>query len=254
MDSHRQFVTAPDSIAEAARQGKQINEIAFDREVQQGKNIVDAASKHASTLHRFVLSTLSDSKRCSAGSIQWNLHFDGKAAITTHLKQTHPSLARKTSYFQIGVYLSNWWSPLQRPEKQADGTFVLHVHETLGDEPIPWIHAQTDTGYMVKALISAPAETSILGCSRLMRYEDYWKLWAEIKGVKLVVQVDRDFHAAGVPDWLAREMYESKLYVSKYGWAGGDPEVKRPEEVGVEMDKLTDVERYMREERYEGFL
>lgn len=87
-----------------------------------------------------------------------------------------------------------------------------------------------------------------------MRYEDFWRLWAEIKGVELVVQVDKVFHAAGVPEWMAREIHESKLYVSKYGWAGGDPEVKKPEEAGVEMDKLMDVEQYMREESYKGFM
>lgn len=244
----------PHVIAEAERSGKQVNEIAFEREVQQGKNIVDAVSKHVSTLDRFILSTLSDSKRWSKGEILWNLHFDGKASIANYLKQTYPSLAEKTSYFQIGVYLSNWWSPLQRPEKQSDGTFVLHLAEGLGDEPIPWIHAQTDTGYMVKALVSAPPKTTILGCSRLMRYEDFWKLWAKIKGVELVVQVNETFLTAGVPEWMAKEIAESKLYVSKYGWAGGDPEVKRPEDAGVKMDKLTDIEEYMRECSYEGFM
>ena len=87
-----------------------------------------------------------------------------------------------------------------------------------------------------------------------MRYEEYWKLWAEINGVQLVVQVDEEFHAAGAPDWFAREIYESKLYVSKYGWAGGVPNVKNPEEVGVEMDKLMGIERYMRETEYAGFM
>lgn len=241
-------------IAEAEKTGKQVNKIAFDREVQQGKNIVDAAAKYASTLDRVVLSTLSNSKKWSNGEIRCNLHFDGKAQYTEYLQQTYPDLAAKTSYFQIGVYLSNWWSPMKRPEKQTDGSFVLHVTADTGAQPIPWIHAQTDTGYLVKSLIRAPPGTVILGCSRLMRYAEYWKLWADIKGVKLVVQVDKQFDSGETPDWLALEMYESKLYVSKYGWAGGDPNVKKPEEVGVEMDKLMDIERYMRETDYAGFI
>ncbi|KAE8340757.1 hypothetical protein BDV24DRAFT_163975 [Aspergillus arachidicola] len=249
-----QFVKDPQVADEAKRRGKQINEIAFEREVQQGKNIINAAAKHVSTLDRVVLSTLSNSKKWSQGEILWNLHFDGKAQYTEYLQQTYPDLAAKTGYFQIGVYLSNWWNPMQRPEKKTDGTFVLHVTAGFGDQPVPWIHAQNDTGYLVKALIHASPGTAILGCSRLMRYDEYWKLWADIKGVKLVVQVDQEFHSAGAPDWLAREIYESKLYVSKYGWAGGDPNVKKPEEVGVEMDKLMDIERYMRETDYAGFM
>ncbi|KAE8336591.1 hypothetical protein BDV24DRAFT_141506 [Aspergillus arachidicola] len=249
-----QFVKDPQALAEAEKRGKQVNEIAFEREIQQGKNIVDAAAKHVSTLDRLVMSTLSNSKKWSNGEILWNLHFDGKAQYAEYLQQSHPLLAAKTSYFHIGVYLSNWWNPLQRPEKRADGTFVLHVVQGLGDKPIPWVHAQTDTGYLVKALLRAPPGTAILGCSRLIRYEDYWKLWATIKGVRLVVQVDKEFDTAGAPDWMAKEIYESKLYVSKYGWAGGDPNVKRPEEAGVEMDKLMDIERYMRETDYTGFM
>ena len=53
---------------------------------------------------------------------------------------------------------------------------------------------------------------------------------------------------------MAKEIAESKLCVSNYGWAGGDLEVKKPEDIGVEMDKLTDIEQYMREESYEGFM
>ncbi|GFN11733.1 hypothetical protein AtubIFM55763_004867 [Aspergillus tubingensis] len=249
-----QFIKDPQVIAEAKTRGKQVNEIAFEREVQQGKNIVTAAAKHVSTLDRLVLSILSNSKKWSNGEILWNLHFDGKAQYTEYMQQTYPALAAKTSYFHIGVYLSNWWNPMQRPEKQSDDTYVLHVTADYGDHPIPWVHAQHDTGYFVKALIRAPPGTAILGCSRLMRYQDYWKLWAEVKGVRLVVQVDKEFDSTGVPDWLAREMYDSKQYVSKYGWAGGDPKVKEPQEAGVEMDKLMDIERYMRETDYVGFM
>ena len=57
----------PDVIAEAEKRGKQVIEIALEREVQQGKNIVDAVAKQASILDRFVLSTLSDTKRWSNG-------------------------------------------------------------------------------------------------------------------------------------------------------------------------------------------
>ncbi|KAK4623886.1 NmrA-like family domain-containing protein 1 [Fulvia fulva] len=67
-----------------------VNEIAFEREVQQGKNVAQAVSTQTSTLHRFALSTLSDSKCWSNDETLWNLHFDGKACIANYLKQTYP--------------------------------------------------------------------------------------------------------------------------------------------------------------------
>lgn len=46
------------------------------------------------------------------------------------------------------------------------------------------------------------------------------------------------------PDWRVRGITRNP----------DDPEVKKPEDAGVEMDKLTDIEQYMREESYEGFM
>lgn len=86
-----------------------------------------------------------------------------------------------------------------------------------------------------------------------MLYEDFCS-GLRSKGVELVVQVDETEHIAGMPEWMAHELHESKLYVSKYGWAGGDPEAKEPQDAGVEMDKLTDIEQCLRDESYEGFL
>jgi hypothetical protein len=49
---------------------------------------------------------------------------------------------------------------------------------------------------------------------------------------------------------LQREFDEAMAYAIKYGFAGGDPNVKRPEELGVDVSQLTDLEEWVRREDY----
>lgn len=95
-----------------------VNELAYQLEVQQGRNIVDAAFATLDTLDRFVLSTLSPTKKRSKGKYTHNFHFDAKWEAVEYLKATYPALGKKTSYLQVALYLSNWQtSPLARPIK-----------------------------------------------------------------------------------------------------------------------------------------
>nr|POE78545.1 hypothetical protein CFP56_60777 [Quercus suber] len=90
----------------------------------------------------------------------------------------------------------------------------------------------------------------MLGYCRLMRMADFAKFWGRVKGVECELL---DFEAEpddSVPVWLAQEINASQEYVTNYGWAGGDVEVKGPEELGVDMDELTDLEQWIQEEDY----
>ncbi len=87
---------------------QQINQLDCDREYQQGTNIIDAAASVSPSLEWFVLLTLWETKKWSKGKYTWNYHFDGKAEMVHYLKNTHPDLAAKTSYLQVGVYMLNW--------------------------------------------------------------------------------------------------------------------------------------------------
>ncbi|KAK6435880.1 hypothetical protein LTR95_007935 [Oleoguttula sp. CCFEE 5521] len=250
-----QFVMDPAVHAAAAQTGKMPNEVAFDREVEQGRNIVNAAAKHLSTLERFVFSSLSDTKKWTKGRIVWNLHFDDKAVILDYLHDKHPALAAKSSFLQMGMYMSNYrmQSPVFSPVKQADGTFTLQGRGSAA-HLAPLVDPQNDTGYFVKALIAADAGTTVLGTCKEMAYDDFWRHWAEIKGVELKIENVGVKLPEGTPEWMRLEMEATVEYCSEYGWTGGDSDVKRPEEIGVEMGKLTDVETWLREEKFEGLL
>ncbi|EGP90279.1 uncharacterized protein MYCGRDRAFT_91165 [Zymoseptoria tritici IPO323] len=91
----------------AKRTGKTINVISFEAEIQQGRNIVDAAQSTIVTLDMLVLSVLTDSRKWSGGKITWNYHFESKWRIVEYLQENYPGLHGKSSFFQAACYLSN---------------------------------------------------------------------------------------------------------------------------------------------------
>lgn len=108
----------PEVQARAQTSGIPANELAYELEVQQGRSVVDAAFATLDTLDRFVLSTLSPTKKWSKGKYTHNFHFDAKWEAVEYLQATYPALEKKTSYLQVALYLSNWrTNPLARPTK-----------------------------------------------------------------------------------------------------------------------------------------
>ena len=121
-----QFVQHPTTFEIAKSKGITWNEACFLQEVQQGKNIVDAAASVADKgdLECLVFSSLSDVEKASKGKYTWAYHFTGKAAIVRYLQEKagespqYRSLFEKTSYVQIGNYLDNWEkNPIFRPTR-----------------------------------------------------------------------------------------------------------------------------------------
>lgn len=252
-----QFLQDPATYAEAEKKGKYPNQVAYDREVQQGKNIVNAAAKHVNTLDRFVLSTLADVKGISKGSIEWVFHLDAKAAQAEYLKQTYPALAAKTTYLMVGFYMANLGMKEMlhlAPAKEADGSYVLRGPPGFDSNIIPFVHPPHDVGLFTKALLNAPAGTMMLGYARQMRYAEFWKMWARIKGVELEVEIVEGEFVRGVPEWLHWEFREMQVFTTKYGFDGGVADIKSPEELGVETALLTDLEEFMREGKMDQVL
>jgi len=231
----------------------------MDREIQQGRNVIDAAAKQLNTLDRLVLSTLSDSEKWSNGAITHNCHYDAKARYCDYVKTAYPdTLAKKTSYLQMGHYVSNWRmaGPLLAPQKQSDGVYAVPSMAKADGIPMPWVDPPNDTGHFVKALIEAPAGSSMLGYSEMLTGKEYVALWGKTLGVPAHYKdVGLDaMKAADLPKFLAEEMNEMREYVSLYGFDGGDPEVKNPKELGVDVSKLTKIEDWIKNEDWSSVL
>ena len=107
--SNTDFWTQFDNPAtrEKVKPGQSINEYCYDFEVQQGKNVADAVAT-VEKLDRFILSSLSDTKKLSKGKYTHVYHFDAKAAIVEYVRERYPELAAKMSVVQAGMYMSNW--------------------------------------------------------------------------------------------------------------------------------------------------
>lgn len=135
----------PKAQEEAKSRGITVNEIAFEREVQQGKNIVDAAAATVDSLDAFVLCTLTDSSVISKGKYTFNLHFDSKWKAVEYLKEKYPELWKKTRLLQLGFFASNWKQGQAVPAKQDDGTFKLQM-PMGGERKIPVVDPNADTG------------------------------------------------------------------------------------------------------------
>ncbi|KAF7592358.1 hypothetical protein BBP40_000341 [Aspergillus hancockii] len=217
----------PENVAKAQKAGVSINEYACKRETAQGMNMALAANSPSvlSTLTHFVFSTLSDTKRWSHGKYTWNYHFDGKAAVVERIRDELPNLAAKLSTVQIGMYVTNWKMGIGCPKKQEDGSFLVSVPPGA-EHPLPWVITQRDTGIFVKALLEQLPGKHVLGYSEMATWHEFWALWAEIQGVRVEIkEVGFDEYFAAFPEAARREMQDSLMYVTEFGYSGGDPEI-----------------------------
>ncbi|KAK1447913.1 hypothetical protein CMEL01_09752 [Colletotrichum melonis] len=95
--------------------GQSILEWAYELEVQQGKNLVEAVAK-LDSLQLFIWSTLSATRKWSGGKFQNVYHFDSKAAVADYVRIHFSDLYKKTSMLQLGLFMTNWkFGPVNIP-------------------------------------------------------------------------------------------------------------------------------------------
>ena len=95
----------------AAEAGISCREYAYRVELQQGKNIADAAARTVETLDEngFIASTLSHARKCSGGRFTELYHFDAKAeGFPDYVKERYPQLAAKMSCVQTGFFTRSY--------------------------------------------------------------------------------------------------------------------------------------------------
>lgn len=80
---------------------------AYEVELQQGKNIIDALSK-VTTLELFIWSSLSAATKHSGGKYRKVWHFESKAQVVEYVHEKYPRLAEKMSILQMGLFVDNW--------------------------------------------------------------------------------------------------------------------------------------------------
>jgi hypothetical protein len=86
--------------------GKSHIVLSHDFDIQQNKNIIDAAAK-VDTLERFVFSSQANVAKLSGGKYPECYHFDCKALAEEYGRETYPVLWAKTNVLYVGLYLEN---------------------------------------------------------------------------------------------------------------------------------------------------
>lgn len=116
------FPTAESSAK--LKPGQTAGEFAFDKEVQQGKNIADALAPMGESLELFVWSSLSDGNKWSKGKYPHTYHFNSKAAVVDYIEEKYPALSAKMSLLQLGWFVTNWkWGKVAVPWEKVNPAF-----------------------------------------------------------------------------------------------------------------------------------
>ncbi|KAK1509368.1 uncharacterized protein CCOS01_15462 [Colletotrichum costaricense] len=198
--------------------GQSVLEWAYELEVQQGKNLVEAVAK-LDSLQLFIWSTLSATRKWSGGKFQNVYHFDSKAAVVDH---------------------------------RRDGTMVLRMPGEL-KYPIPHVLVH-ETGKYVKALAQASPGTHLLAYSEFLTWPDYVSLWGRMTGVPAVFEsITMDDMDKLAPGGFGLEIGEMHAYSMEFGYWGNDPSVIYPEQLGLKGE-LTTIANYIKGEDWSELL
>jgi uncharacterized protein YbjT (DUF2867 family) len=118
----------------------------FEKEFQQGKNLVDAVS-HSQVKH-FVLSTLPHANKITKGALVVP-HFDMKGQIETYAREAHLG----TTFVHVAFYYENYLSYFH-PQKQEDGSFSFGFPQ--GDTRLAAVSVE-DMGGVVTSIFDNPS-------------------------------------------------------------------------------------------------
>ncbi|USP79568.1 hypothetical protein yc1106_06842 [Curvularia clavata] len=231
---------------EANKAGLSYEEYARELEKQQGINVATAANdpKVLSTLEKFVFSTLAPVKQISAGKYKNSYEFDSKAAVEQYIRGRLPELRDRLSTVNMGIFQETWRDiPAFRPHKLADGTFEYVRLDCPGSHKAnPEVVATQDTGAFVEALVlHHPPGTDVLGASEIITKPDYAALWGRTMGVKATCRdIPEEEFLKYVPAGFEATLIDDLRFFSEYGYAGGNPKVKTPAELGIKTTSLED--------------
>ena len=118
----------------------------FDKEFQQGKNLVDAVKRAG--IEHFVFSTLPHVKKITKGDIEVP-HFDTKGRLEEYAR----GLGLNVTFVHVAFYYENFLFFFP-PQKQEDGSYSFGFPQ--GDVPLAAVSVE-DLGGVVKAVFDDPA-------------------------------------------------------------------------------------------------
>jgi uncharacterized protein YbjT (DUF2867 family) len=191
-------------------------------EVQQGKNIVDAAIQ--TEAQYLVWSTLPSPSAISKGKYQKVISFDAKAAVETYIR----SKSIRSAFFAPGSFMQNFATVMKPiPSPSNDGSYLI-ARPVAPSTKLPLLDIGGDTGMFVAALLMDPAKfegRTICGASALYSMDEQATIIGEATGkVVRYQQVPQDIYRSYLPPNVADELTEMLLYQEEFGYYGAETE------------------------------
>ncbi|RGP67080.1 hypothetical protein FSPOR_6136 [Fusarium sporotrichioides] len=216
----------PDCRLQAAKEGISCRKFAYNVEVQQGKNIVDAAATVAENLDKngFLVSTLSQADKCSGGKFKDLYHFDAKADVfPTYVEENYPELAAKMSCIHTGFFFTSFnILPDSYMNKLSDGSFEMSF-TTTPNAVVPHFDPVGDMGNFAYAVYQMPPGKAYMAAGTFCTWPEWIETWGRINNVPVKYrQITPDEMTEATPDQDAG--IETGLmfsYTSDPGYDGG---------------------------------
>ncbi|KUJ12868.1 putative NAD dependent epimerase/dehydratase [Mollisia scopiformis] len=241
------------STQSALGPNQSLGEYCYEIELQQVKNIFDAAAK-TEGLQRLVISTLVDVQTLSGGRYENVFHCDGKARGVAYGRAKYPELWGKVDQAFVPNYMSNWLGKIKL-RKEEDGSWRLGLVGT-GARPLPHLDVEADLGAIVAAILEGRPGKKVLAAGDMVSWSDQMRIWCEMNKVpfggfdSLPIEVfDKFFPIPG----LGRELGEMMEFMEVFGYVGGDPEVVLPGQL-ESPPKLTSWREYVEKHEWSSIL
>ncbi|GJC96009.1 NmrA-like family protein [Colletotrichum higginsianum IMI 349063] len=219
----------------------------MEAEIQQGKNIVDAAKETG--LPHLIWSSLVNVKELTKGKLSHVYHFDGKAEVEKYARE----VGIPATFFLPGFYTTNIPGQMLRYNPDA-GAWVLAM-PMPDTAPIP-LFDTANTGIWVKAIVRKRDQLlgkRVFGATKYTTPNEILEAFKQTfpkAGEKATFfrLPDEVFaagikEAMGVPDWVAEEMLENMQLIYDGGYYGFEP---LDESLAILEDKPTTCLEFIR--------
>ncbi|KAK8083934.1 hscarg dehydrogenase [Apiospora saccharicola] len=186
-------------------------ERAMEIETLLGANLADAAAATESLAH-YVWSTLPNSRRNTGGEIVVP-YYESKNRVDDYVKENHPQLLQKTTFFWAGWYAGNinypWFKPIAVPSADGGDGPGPHI-QLLGVSPSTIIpiagDEKTNVGLFVRAILDHPEKTlpaqTVAGVVKQATYSEVAQVYDAARGTQVrCVQIPKDDYRGLWPVW-----------------------------------------------------
>lgn len=219
-----------------------------DLEIQQGKNIADAAKETG--LQHYIWSSLPNVTKLSGGVLKHVYHFDSKAEVEEYVR----GLGIPATFLLPGIFMSNFPGGMLRPAPDAGGAYRLRM-PFAGDRPISLFDSAADSGAYVKGIVlgrDGLLGARVLASSGEVTGDDmvaaFARLYPEAGKDARFEQVSHEAYRDAMqgPDFIREELLENMRLIGEYGYFGGE---SLAPSLAVVQDKLTSWEDHMKASR-----